>query len=66
MCQGQVGLWVLSPDEVFFSCSQIDVYLAKSLAEKLYLFQVIIGHDDKAGKKQVMVGVETREVVARE
>lgn len=35
----------------FFPCSQIDVYLAKSLAEKLYLFQVRVGlYAGKRGK----------------
>lgn len=56
LCPGQVGNWVLSPDSVFFPCSQIDVYLAKSLAEKLYLFQVIIGHKGKGGKKASVGG----------
>lgn len=42
---GAGPLWpgtCLSPVEIFFPFSQIDVYLAKSLAEKLYLFQVMV------------------------
>lgn len=48
---GQARRWVMCSSRLLH-CSQIDVYLAKSLAEKLYLFQVITGPEGKGGGRR--------------